>query len=97
MSDGYTVGEDDPIFLDDVLLAAHLYRTATAPLARRQKKAYRDRLIRQCWEGGDVTRKQLAAAAHLSVQTIDAIRRAGRGPRPGPELRVIEGGKRPGE
>jgi hypothetical protein len=89
LKDDRLLGENDPVFLDEVTWADHLYRTATTPLSRQQSKAYRDRLIRRCYEGGDVTRKQLAEAAHLSLSSIDAIRRAGRSPQPRPKLRIV--------
>jgi transcriptional regulator with XRE-family HTH domain len=85
MRDDYRMGEDDPVYLDDVEMAAENYEQAK----RAESKAYRDRLIRRCYEGGNVTRRDLAAASGLSLSTIDAIRRAGRRPWPRPKLRVV--------
>ncbi len=89
VKDDYTLGDDDPVGLHDVAMAAHLYRTARGHDARRTHEAYRDRLIRRCYDDGNVTRAMLADAAHLSLSRIDAIRRAGELPRPRPKLRVV--------
>lgn len=89
MTDDYTIGENDWVGLDDVAMAAHLYRTAQGPVAKRTHKAYRDRLIRRCYEQGNVTRSMLADVAHLSLASIDSIRRTGEPTWPKPKLRVV--------
>lgn len=88
MKDDYAIGEDDPIWLDDVAMAAHLCRTARGR-SRREHIAYRNRLIQRCHDQGDVTRRQLAQAAELSLPSIDAIRRAAKKPAPRPRLRIV--------
>jgi hypothetical protein len=87
-----TVGEHEYVGLEDVMLAAHLYRTSRGRLAKRSSRAYRDRLIRACYAQGDVTREQLAEAAHLSLSQVDAIRRAGSVPLARPRLRIVRDG-----
>lgn len=88
MKDDYAIGEDDPVFLDDVAMAAHLCRTARGQ-SRREHIAYRNRLIQRCYDDGNVTRADLAAVTSLSLASIDAIRRAARKPAPRPTLRIV--------
>jgi hypothetical protein len=61
--------ERDWVSLGDVELAAVNSRAGRT----RESVAYRDRLIAQCYQEGDVTWGELAWAAHLSVGSIRRI------------------------
>jgi hypothetical protein len=67
----------DYVSLEDVVYAAALVRTAADAAERRRAILLRDPLIRDCYDGKNVTRRDVADAAVLSVSRINAILRAG--------------------
>jgi hypothetical protein len=83
--------DNGDVTLSDVYWTAHLYRTSPRGLNGRIRRVRRNGTIVGCYEVGNVTVDQLAAAAHLHESTIYAILRDARTPtepRP-PKLQIV--------
>jgi hypothetical protein len=90
MKDEYAVGDDDPVYLDDVALMSANARTATrGSLLSLELRARRDHSIYRCYGQGDVSDQQLAEASGLSLGYVRAIRRRLRPPWPKPVLKLV--------
>jgi hypothetical protein len=88
LRDEYEIGAYEEVLLEDVKEAVHHLNDATG-MRRREWAAWRDNLIRRCYDGGDVTRRQLAEVAGLSPRRIDMIRQAPMTPAGRPSLRIV--------